>query len=75
MSGRAWKILERGEVPLVGVSTIDYTCPNCEMDARLPVKGLPMAQMCGGGIVFDTGPHAMPAIIQCPYCRKRYEAY
>lgn len=69
---RKWKILNRGDVPLKAV-TIAYSCPHCDEDATLPVLGLAIAQTAGG-VVFDTGPHAMPTAIQCPYCRHQFEA-
>lgn len=68
---RRWKILDRGNVPN-RASMIEYTCPGCDRDAELPVKGMALAQF-GGGVVFDVGRHAMPAQIQCPHCRRQYE--
>jgi hypothetical protein len=44
---------------------------NCGHEAELPIMGLAMAQI-DTGIVFDIGKHAMPRIIQCRKCRKRY---
>lgn len=67
-----WRILDRGDVP-ERAAVIAYTCTGCDRDADLPVMGLALAQISGGGIVFDIGPHAMPALIQCPHCRRRYE--
>ena len=67
-----WKILDRGKVPDRALA-VSYACPGCEREADLPVLGLPLAQMSGGGIVFDTQPYAMPAVIQCPHCRRRFE--
>lgn len=67
-----WKILNRGAVP-PSAPVIAYTCPGCERDADLPVRGLAVAQT-GSAVVFDQGPHALPTVIQCPYCRRRYEA-
>lgn len=68
-----WKILDRGEVP-IETASISYTCPACDRDADLPVMGLALAQMSGGGLVFDRGPYALPILIQCPHCRRRFES-
>lgn len=54
--------------------TMVYDCPRCGRSALLPVLGRPLAQLGGGGIVFDTdGEYAMPRVIQCRKCRRRFE--
>lgn len=67
----SWKIIDRGAVP-TSAALIEYTCPGCEREADLPVKGLAIAQTAAG-VVFDSAPHALPSVIQCPHCRRRYE--
>ena len=71
MRQATWKIIDRGEVP-ERAGTVEYDCPACGREALLPVLGLPIAQI-GAGIVFDTGKHAMPAVIQCRHCRRCFE--
>jgi len=66
-----WRILDYGNVPEDTSRMIEYTCMNCDEDSLLPVVGSVMAQM-GQGLVFDIGGHAIPAVIQCRHCRKRY---
>jgi len=65
-----WKIIDRGKVPELATH-VDYTC-ECGHEAQMPVMGLPMAQI-GNGIVFDLGGHAMPRLIQCRKCRRKFE--
>ena len=67
---RNWRILDYGKVPQ-DARKLDFTCPHCERDSALPHVGTPMAQI-GAGIVFNPGEHAMPAKIQCPYCRRKF---
>jgi len=67
-----WKIIDRGKVP-ENAATIVYSCPGCGSDAKLPIVGLPIAQI-GDGVVFDSDKHSMPKIIQCRKCRRRYGA-
>ena len=67
-----WTILDRGEVPESWAKTIGVDCQNCGEECRMPVLGQPMAQLPGGGIVFDTGPQALPKEIRCPYCRAEF---
>lgn len=72
-----WKIVARGRVPLRGprVTEIDYECNYCGRSALLPILGRPLAQLSGGGIVFDTdGPHAVPRLIACRACRHSFES-
>jgi hypothetical protein len=71
-----WKVLDRGRVPESGprVTTVSYTCPRCGRDAEMPVLGRPIAQLAGGGIVFDNdGVNALPSAIECRSCRRRFE--
>lgn len=67
-----WRILDRGDVPEQGVNLVLYDCPGCGAEAELPVLGTPLAQI-ESGIVFDIGKRAMPRIIQCRNCRRRFE--
>ena len=70
---RTWKILDRGVVPL-SARTMDYECPGCGHSAELPIKGLPIAQLSSGGVIFDNDVDgALPRVIQCRHCRRRYE--
>jgi hypothetical protein len=71
MRQATWKILNRGRVPKQ-TRQIFFTCLKCGHDAVLPVLGIPMAQI-GQGIVFDIGDYAMPKIIECRKCRRRYQ--
>lgn len=65
-----WKIIDRGSVPEYS-GTIPYSCPGCGADSELPVAGMPIAQI-GNGVVFDSREHAIPKIIQCRKCRRKY---
>jgi len=68
MRVKTWKILDYGDVPK-GAATVNYSCQNCGHEAEMPVKGRALAQLGGGGIVFDideTG--ALPATVQCRKC-------
>ncbi len=67
----AWKVLEWGDVP-EDAAEIDYECPHCGREAPLPVVGMALAQISGGGVVFDVGRHAMPAQIRCTKCRREF---
>jgi hypothetical protein len=67
-----WKIIDRGSVPAIS-NHVDYHCCKCGHDAELPVVGLPMAQV-NQGIIFDFGKHAVPKVIQCRKCRRRFES-
>ena len=69
---KRWRILARGAVP-IRTHEVVFACMSCGTEALLPVLGLPLAQI-ESGIVFDIGRHAMPAVIQCRTCRRRYEA-
>jgi hypothetical protein len=68
---KTWKILDYGKVPKTS-STIPYTC-RCGYEAQLPVVGRVLV-VTGNeedgdvGIVFDTGPHAIPTTIRCRKC-------
>ena len=66
---KPWKILERGAVPDAGTNTCLYACMGCGNEAELEVIGTALAQV-NTGLVFDLGPHAMPAKIQCRKCRR-----
>ena len=68
-----WKVLDFGRVPTTGAVVISYDCPGCGHEAELPVLGMAIAQTAGG-VVFEPGTHAIPAIIQCRHCRRRFEA-
>jgi hypothetical protein len=70
MARATWKIVDRGEVPEQAPSIV-FACPGCGHDAELPVIGLPIAQV-GGGLVFDSAPHATPLTIQCRRCRRTF---
>ena len=70
MIAGSWKVIGRGCVP-DGAPTVLYTCTGCGKEARLPVLGLPVAQV-QAGIVFDNGIFALPDTIQCRRCRRRY---
>ncbi len=70
MRRATWKIIDRGKVPAIA-SHVDYSC-ECGHEAKLPIMGLPMAQI-GMGIVFDIGGSAMPKLIQCRKCRRQFE--
>jgi hypothetical protein len=69
MRKATWKIIDRGVVPEI-TPAVDFTC-QCGHEASLPVMGLAMAQI-GMALVFDTGKHAMPDIIQCRKCRRTF---
>ncbi len=73
MTRATWDVIDRGDVPLQA-QEMEYDCPGCGRAALIPILGLPIAQMSGGGIVFDPGPRAMPRLIRCRHCRRRYEA-
>lgn len=68
---RTWRVIDRGSVP-EGSRTIEFSCPGCGVDALLPVAGVALAQV-GPGLVFDGGPRAIPAEIECRSCRRRFE--
>lgn len=72
MRQATWKIRKRGIVPKLA-RLIDFTCTRCGHEAKLPVLGLPMAQI-GMGVVFDTGRYALPKEIECRKCRRRYRS-
>lgn len=67
----SWRIIDRGDVPERGSSIVLFDCVGCGAEAELPVLGLPLAQI-EGGIVFDIGKYAMPRVIQCRHCRRRF---
>lgn len=76
-----WEVLDRGDVPELdsldvpdglGAHLVEYDCPHCGAAANLPVVGRPLAQL-GDGIAFDIGRYALPRLIRCRMCRKRYE--
>jgi hypothetical protein len=69
-----WKIIDPGRVVegAPGVQQVDYTCPHCGAEALLPVRGLILAQLNNGGLVFE-GPYEMPRHIQCRKCRRQFD--
>lgn len=71
---KSWRIMDYGEVPSPPspVQVVEFTCLNCMNDSLLPVVGRALAQ-CEQGIVFDTGHHAMPRLVQCRHCRRKLE--
>lgn len=72
MRVKTWKILDYGDVP-TGASTISYSCQACGHEAAMPVKGRALAQLAGGGIVFDTNEEgAIPATVQCRKCGRTF---
>ena len=71
MKEKTWKILDYGKVP-PGAPTHDVGCSICYTEAKLPMIGLPMAQM-GQSIIFDIGVCHLPAKIQCRKCRRVFE--
>jgi hypothetical protein len=73
MPEAAWRIIEEDAPPSGWTGSVMFTCPKCGHDARLPVQGSALAQLREGDLVFDVGDHAIPKIIQCRHCRKRFE--
>lgn len=71
MKIRAWKVLDRGNVPTSGANETSYTCFGCGNDSRLPVVGTVIAQLRSGP-VFERPGYATPALIECRHCRRRY---
>jgi DNA-directed RNA polymerase subunit RPC12/RpoP len=69
---RHWKIIDRGRVPTDRPRIIEYSCPGCGKEALLPVAGLPLAQLGGGGVVFDDGDGCLPPEVACPHCRRQF---
>lgn len=70
MRVKTWKILDRGKVPKNAL-TVTYDCPHCGHEAELPVKGRALAQIAGGGIVFDNDQKGeIPPTVQCRKCRR-----
>lgn len=72
MTEATWRVIDWGKVPKDS-RTFSYSCPGCGADAQLPVVGRPLAQFSDGGLVFDVGNRAMPAVIQCRSCRRKFE--
>lgn len=68
---RTWKVVDYGQVPLES-ERVPYDCPHCGVEASLPVVGRVLAQLAGGGLVFDIGPRALPQIIHCRSCRRTF---
>ncbi len=68
-----WRILKWGKFDRKLAREMMFTCTVCWHDAKLPVIGLPLAQL-EDGVVFDTGTHDMPSEIQCPRCRRVLES-
>lgn len=68
MRRKTWDVLDRGDVP-TGACEMLYSCPHCGREAALPVVGVPLAQLGGGGIVFDGGEGLLPVAIRCRACR------
>lgn len=71
MTRATWKVIDRGEVP-DDAPLVLFDCPKCAYEAWLPMVGVALAQL-RGGIVFDGGDHAMPRVIQCRHCRRRFD--
>jgi len=71
MPDPTWRVLDLGTVPAES-ACITYSCQGCGHEAQLPVVGTALAELNGGGVVFD-GPHAMPRKIQCRRCRRVFE--
>ena len=63
--------MDYGLVP-ENARTIEYGCPHCGVVAALPVRGVAIAQLGNGGMVFD-GPGAMPGKIRCRSCRHVFQ--
>ena len=72
MRTATWKILKRGDVPQFARS-IEFMCVKCGHEALLPVVGLALAQV-NMTLVFDRGRYAMPLLIECRHCRRRFES-
>jgi hypothetical protein len=69
---RNWKILEWGEVPETSTTTVPYDCQMCGEAALLPVLGRAVAQLAGGGLVFEPGAFGIPKVVKCPHCRRSF---
>ena len=67
MRVKTWKVLDWGRVPPDTPTAVPLTC-QCGREAHLPVLGRAIAQLAGGGIIFDPGDHAIPATVQCRHC-------
>jgi len=67
---RRWRVLDRGKVPEGARETV-YRCDGCGREGLLPVLGTPIAQQ-GSGLIFEPGKYAIPALIECHYCRRSY---
>lgn len=72
MRMKTWKIIDWGGVDH-NAKTVPYRC-GCGREAELPVRGRLLA-ICGGddvrgdgGLIFDSGAHEVPPIIQCRKC-------
>ena len=73
MNTPEWRIIDQGDPPPVWTGDIMFACPHCGAEAKLPIIGTPLAQLSGGGLVFEPGPRQIPKIIQCRFCRKKFE--
>jgi hypothetical protein len=70
MRVKTWKVLDMGDVP-EGSPLHPFSCYHCGYEAEMPMMGRPLAQLGGGGIVFDNdGPYALPMTVQCRKCRR-----
>ena len=68
-----WRIIEEDSPERGWTDRISFSCPHCGADAGLPVYGIVLAQTSGGSLVFDHGGHSIPKIIECRFCRHRFE--
>jgi hypothetical protein len=72
MRTRTWKIIDYGDVPK-DAKTFPFE-GDCGHEAMLPCVGTPIAQMSGGGVVFDNDmAGVLPDEIQCRKCGRVYE--
>lgn len=69
---RTWDVVVWGNVPREGHATTPYDCPKCGREAALPVVGVVSAQTAAGGVLFEPGEHAVPAVIRCRGCRQLF---
>jgi len=67
-----WRVLDSPESIPKWTGSIMFSCPRCGKEALLPIVGIVIAQTGDGALVFDPGDRAIPKVIQCRYCRRRF---